>query len=126
MCSNQYLDITRIKAIFSPKVHACVGLPSYLASLLVFVEYFAVCTDPTADQEGVVLSLTPPAHSLAVGPSSFYVVVPLTDIAHAVELVPMFETAIAGIDLSMDSCLEAYEQYYVNSFADKESFNVMC
>ena len=128
MCSNQRLDIARIKAIFSPKVHAHVELPSYLASSLVFVEYFAVCADPTADQEGVGLYRVqrPPAHSLAVGPSSFYAVVPLTDIVHAVELVPVFETAIAGIDLSMDSCLEAYEQYYMNSFTDKESFNVMC
>ena len=101
MCSNQCLDIARIKAIFSPKVHARVELPSYLASPLVFVKYFAVCADPTADQEGVGLYRVqrPPAHSLAVGPSSFYAVVPLTDIAHAVELVPVFETAIAGIDL---------------------------
>lgn len=52
--------------------------------------------------------------------------VPLTDIAHAVELVPVFDTAIPGIEASKDSCLEAYEQYYVNSFADKETFNVMC
>ena len=72
------------------------------------------------------VSKRPPADSLATGPSSSYTVVPLTDIVHAMELVPMFETAISGIELSKDSCLEAYEQYYLNSFADKESFNVIC
>lgn len=87
-----------------------------------------MCADPLADREGVGLYRVqrPPANSFANGPSSSYAVVSLMNVVHAVELIPVYETAIPGIDISKDSCLEAYEQYYVNTFADKESFNVMC
>ncbi|KAI6106049.1 hypothetical protein EDD16DRAFT_1746620 [Pisolithus croceorrhizus] len=126
--TDNMTNVARVKAIFAPKVHTHVELPSYLESPLAFVEYFTVCADPMADREGVGLYRVqhPPINNIAAGPSSYYVVVPLTDIVHAVELVPVFETSITGINPSKESYLKAYEQYYVNSFADKESFNVMC
>ena len=81
-----------------------------------------------SDQEGVGLYRVrcPPADSLATGPLGSYAVVLLMDIVHVMELVPVFETVISGIELSKDLCLEAYEQYYLNSFTDKESFNMIC
>ncbi|KAI6022658.1 hypothetical protein EDC04DRAFT_2936511 [Pisolithus marmoratus] len=126
--SDPFSDVAQIKTIFSPKVHTSVELPSYLASPLAFVEYFTVCADPMANREGMGLYRVqhPPTNNVTASPSSYYAVVPLTDIVHAVELVLVFETSITRINPSKESCLEAYEQYYVNSFADKESFNVMC
>ncbi|KAI6101497.1 hypothetical protein EDD16DRAFT_1525911 [Pisolithus croceorrhizus] len=122
--TDNMTNVARVKAIFAPKVHTRVELPSYLESPLTFVEYFTVCADPMADREGVGLYRVqrPPINNVAASPSSYYAVVPLTDIVHAVELVPVFETSITGINPSKESCLKAYEQYYVNSFADKEIF----
>ena len=128
MCPDLTSDVARIKAIFSPKVHANVALPPYLAFPLLFVEYFTVCGTPESDPEcvGLYRVRRPPPVSSTADISSFYAVVPLTDIVHAVELVPVFDTAIPDISVSKASCLEAYQEYYVNSFADKESFNIIC
>jgi hypothetical protein len=48
-------------------------------------------------------------------------VVPVTDVTHAVELIPCFgEKAASGI--SSATCLESYERFFLNNFADKESY----
>jgi hypothetical protein len=49
----------------------------------------------------------------------------MTDVVQPVELIPVFETKVPGVEVSSGNCLHAYNQYYVNSFADKETFNVI-
>jgi hypothetical protein len=49
----------------------------------------------------------------------------MTDVVQPVELIPVFETKVPGVEVSSENCLHAYDQYYVNSFADKETFNVI-
>jgi hypothetical protein len=128
MCSDLLSDVARIKAIFSPKVHATVTLPPYLATPLLFVEYLTPCSTPEGDPEcvGLYRVRRPPPVSSTADVSNFYAVVPLTAIVHAVELVPVFDTVIPDVNVSKVSCLVAYQEYYVNSFADKETFNVIC
>jgi len=51
-------------------------------------------------------------------------IIPLTEVVHAVELIPVFNTKIPGVKITSKTCLDAYQQYYMNSFADKETYNV--
>ena len=77
---------------------------------------------PEEDQEGVGLYRVqrPPAQPVpGLNP-----IVPLTEVVHAIELIPIFDTKIPGIEITSETCLDAYQQYYLNSFADKETYNV--
>lgn len=49
-------------------------------------------------------------------------IVRVTDATHAVELIPEYGEAV---DKSMSSatCLESYERFFLNNFADKESYH---
>ncbi|KIK81322.1 hypothetical protein PAXRUDRAFT_156362, partial [Paxillus rubicundulus Ve08.2h10] len=98
-------------------------LPPYLAIPLLHVEYFTVIEWPDDDGEGVGLYKVqrPSTHTAA---SVLHAVVPLTEVVHALELVPVFTSKIPEIELSSAACLEAYQQYYVNTFADKETYHI--
>lgn len=48
-------------------------------------------------------------------------VIPVTDVTHAVELIPCFGEKVAG-DISSATCLERYERFFLNNFADKERY----
>ncbi|KAG1742146.1 hypothetical protein EDB19DRAFT_1894975 [Suillus lakei] len=49
-------------------------------------------------------------------------VVRLTDVTLAVELIPCFSEKVAS-DVSSATCLEHYERFFLNNFADKESYH---
>ena len=50
------------------------------------------------------------------------VVIRVTDVTHAVELIPVFGEAVAK-DVTSATCLEHYECFFLNNFADKESYH---
>jgi hypothetical protein len=54
-----------------------------------------------------------------------FTVIPVTEVVYALELVPVFDTRIPEIELSSATCLDAYHEYYVNSFADKETHHAL-
>ena len=86
------------------------------------MEYFSVVQSPEEDQEGVGLYRVqcPPTQPI----SGLNPIVPLTEVVHAIELIPIFDTKIPGIEITSETCLDAYQQYYLNSFSDKETYNV--
>ncbi|KAG1726381.1 hypothetical protein EDB19DRAFT_1897642 [Suillus lakei] len=49
-------------------------------------------------------------------------VVQITDVTHAVELIPCFGEKAAS-DVSLATCLECYERFFLNNFTDKESYH---
>jgi hypothetical protein len=49
------------------------------------------------------------------------VVVLVTDITHAIELILCFGEKVAS-GVSSATCLESYECFFLNKFADKESY----
>jgi len=49
-------------------------------------------------------------------------VVRVTDVTLAVELIPCFGEKVAS-DVSSATCLERYERFFLNNFADKESYH---
>lgn len=88
---------------------------------LLFMEYFQVVAGPEDDHEGVSMyRVQRPMHP--EHPPLFCPVVPLTSVLHTLELVPVFSTKLAGVQVSSKSCLDVYQQYYVNCFADKETY----
>jgi hypothetical protein len=119
-------DVARVKAVFSPKGSGPGKLPPYLAPTpLLYVENFTVVGRPDA-QDGVGLYRVrhPPPHSVE-GALRWFTVIPVTEVVYALELVPVFDTRIPEIELSSATCLDAYHEYYVNSFADKETHHAL-
>lgn len=116
------LDVARVMAVFSFQDRC--DLPPCATIALLFVEYFTVVAGPEDDSTGVgMYRVQRPAPS--EHPSIFYGVVPLTSVVHALELVPVFSTQRRGIEVSSTTCLDAFEQYYINCFADKETYHVL-
>jgi hypothetical protein len=76
--------------------------------------------DDVQDGVGLYRVRRPPLRS-AEGASSWFAVIPVVQVVHALELLPVFDTRIPEVELSSATCLDAYHEYYVNSFADKET-----
>ncbi|KAI6155715.1 hypothetical protein BKA82DRAFT_4326774 [Pisolithus tinctorius] len=113
-------DVAQVRAIFTPKTKK--ELPIYLGPIpLVYVRYFRVVWLPEQNP-GVGLyrvQRIPPSSTGASG------IIPLTNVIHAVELVPVYNTVLLGVDACSETCMEAYDQYYLNTFADKETYHIL-
>ena len=113
-------NITQVKAVFMPRLKPVLNTTD---SPLLFVDLFTVVANPADDQEGVELYRVQCPH--LTEDISCCVIIPMTDVVHPVELILVFETKIPGVEILSENCLDAYDQYYVNSFADKKTFNVI-
>ena len=51
-------------------------------------------------------------------------IISLLDIIHAVELIPKYGVA-ANRNVTSETCLELYDDFYLNNFADKEWYHTM-
>jgi hypothetical protein len=113
-----------VKAIFVPRSKLTSNTTD---SPLLFIDFFTVVANPADDREGVGLyRVQRPRPTANTGINvTCCAVVPMTDVVQPVELIPVFETKVPGVEVSSENCLHAYDQYYVNSFADKETFNVV-
>jgi hypothetical protein len=49
-------------------------------------------------------------------------IIRVTDVMHAVELIPVYGEAVAK-GVSSATCLESYEHFFLNNFMDKESYH---
>jgi len=46
----------------------------------------------------------------------------VTDVTHAVKLIPVYGEAVSK-GMSSATCLESYKHFFLNNFADKESYH---
>ena len=51
-------------------------------------------------------------------------IISLLDVIHAVELIPKYGVA-ANRNITLETCLELYDNFYLNNFADKEWYHTM-
>ncbi|KAF8555809.1 hypothetical protein OG21DRAFT_812082 [Imleria badia] len=118
--TKNILDVARVKAVFSQR--GSKELPPYLApTSLLYVELFYVVSLPSDAQDGVGLyKVRRPPPPPAEGASRWFAVIPVTEVVHTLELIPVFDTRIPEVELSSATCLDAYYEYYVNSFTNKE------
>ncbi|KAG1851600.1 hypothetical protein DFJ58DRAFT_716672 [Suillus subalutaceus] len=87
-------------------------LPTYLATLLLYIQYFHFIASPDQQAE---LSMWTVEHTYVQDNT-------VTDVTHAVELIPCFgEKVTSGV--SSATCLESYDRFFLNNFADKESYH---
>ncbi|KAG2033974.1 hypothetical protein BDR03DRAFT_871036, partial [Suillus americanus] len=49
-------------------------------------------------------------------------IIPLTDVTHAVEIIPVYRGPL-GKDVNSGNSLEVFDEYFLNNFADKELYH---
>ncbi|KAG1800667.1 hypothetical protein EV424DRAFT_1352065 [Suillus variegatus] len=108
--------VAQVRAIFQP-IPPCHGtLPDYLADKpLIYVQYYEIVGHPH-DEPAISM---PDGQRMRLG-----AVIPLTDVTHAVELIPMYG---AGADRTVGAAtsMELYEHFYLNNFSDKEIYHAL-
>ena len=110
----------QVRAVFTPKTKSV--LPPYLTTApLCYVRYFWVL--PLSAGRPSVGLYQVERMDPSMGPATG--IVPLTDVVRSLDLVPVFNTVLPGIAPSSKTCMESYARYYLNTFADKETFHVL-
>ncbi|KAG2060441.1 hypothetical protein BDR06DRAFT_979327 [Suillus hirtellus] len=98
-------------------------LPLYLSNPLLYVQYFHFISRPEDHPELMMWSVEHMyTHDANGNHHRHGAVVRLMDANHAAKLIPEYGEAV---DKSMTSatCLESYEHFFLNNFADKESYH---
>ncbi|KAG1867447.1 hypothetical protein C8R48DRAFT_793878 [Suillus tomentosus] len=98
-------------------------LPSYLSDPLLYIQFFHFISSPDNRPElamwAVERAYTQDENGNRCREGA---VVRVTDVMHAVELIPVYGEAVAN-GVSSATCLEHYEHFFLNSFMDKESYH---
>ncbi|KAG1875796.1 hypothetical protein F4604DRAFT_1680667 [Suillus subluteus] len=118
--------IAQVQAIFQPIPPRHVTLSHYLMDQpLLYVQYYEIVGHPRDEPATSMYTVARQCHD---GPSGQRMrsgaVIPLTDIMHAVELIPIYG---AGADrrVSAATSMEVYERFYLNNFSDKEVYHAL-
>ncbi|KAG1784969.1 uncharacterized protein HD556DRAFT_1314634 [Suillus plorans] len=119
--------VAQVRAIFQPIPPLHGTLPHYLADQpLIYVQYYEIVGHP---HDEPAISMYMVARQYHNGPDGqrmrLGAVIPLTDVTHAVELIPMYG---AGADRTVGAAtsMELYEHFYLNNFSDKEIYHALC
>ncbi|KIM53499.1 hypothetical protein SCLCIDRAFT_31845 [Scleroderma citrinum Foug A] len=111
--------VAQVRAIF--KLKAMSLLEDIIATPLCYVRLFHILP-LSAGRPSVELhqvERVDPSTGIATD------IIPLTDVFHVLDLVPVFHTAFPNVEPNSKTCLEGYAHYYLNTFADKETFHVL-
>jgi hypothetical protein len=96
-------------------------LPAFLSDPLIYVQYFHFVASPDERPDVAMWTVQRIFHH-DQGASRYGAVVPLVDVTHAVELIPDYGEK-ADTNISSAVSLESYERFFLNNFADKESYH---
>ncbi|KAG1717844.1 hypothetical protein EDB19DRAFT_1863760 [Suillus lakei] len=117
--------VAQVRLIFQPKVRrgSNLGLPSYLSNPLLYVQFFRFVANPD-DRPELAMWTVERAYTQDENGNRHRegAVVQVTDVTHAVELIPVYGEAV-GNGMSAATCLESYERFFLNNFTDKESYH---
>ncbi|KAG0693787.1 hypothetical protein DFH29DRAFT_985410 [Suillus ampliporus] len=100
-----------------------VELPLYLSNPLLYVQFFRFISSPNERPE-LMMWTVECAYTQDENGNCHRegAVMRVTDVTHAVELIPVYGEAV-GNGVSSTTCLETYERFFLNNFADKESYH---
>lgn len=117
--THNFLVVAQVRAIFKGKAMSL--LEDIIATPLCYVRLFHILPLSTGRPS---VGLHQVEH---VDPSTGIMtdIIPLTDVFHALDLIPIFHTAFPNVEPNSKTCLEGYAHYYLNMFADKETFHVL-
>ncbi|OJA17460.1 hypothetical protein AZE42_12585 [Rhizopogon vesiculosus] len=100
-------------------------LPPALAAPLLYVQLFEVIARPEDDPAVMMFRVR---RQTEIGPDGTRVrvgmVVPLLDVTHAIELIPVYGGRANHTATSATS-LELYDTFYLNNFSDKEWYHTL-
>lgn len=118
--------VAQVRAIFQPIPPRHGTLPDYLADKpLIYVQYYEIVGHP---HDEPAISMYVVARQYHNGPDGqrmrLGAVIPLTDVTHAVELIPMYGTG-ADRTVGAATSMELYEHFYLNNFSDKEIYHAL-
>ncbi|KAG1843883.1 hypothetical protein F4604DRAFT_1884546 [Suillus subluteus] len=136
-CDNVLVNITgdngqitthvaQVRLIFQPNLpHASnLVLPSYLSCPLLYIQYYHFVASPNDRPELAMWTVERSYVEDQHGKHRCGGVVPLTSVTHAVELIPEYGEKIDE-KISLAICLESYDRFFLNNFADKESYHTL-
>ncbi|KAI6166406.1 hypothetical protein EDD17DRAFT_1753251 [Pisolithus thermaeus] len=124
---NLGFHVAEVRAVFQ-LIHSCRShdLPDFLSQPLLYVRPFHVIATPDSQPdthlwilERVYSPSSPQAPACRMG-----FILPLTEVTHAVDLVPVFGEKV-DCTLTMVSSQERYDHFYLNSYASKEDFDML-
>ncbi|KAG2134157.1 uncharacterized protein EDB93DRAFT_1092883 [Suillus bovinus] len=117
--------VAQVRLVFQPVARrgSNLELPSYLSDPLLYIKFFRFVSSPD-DQPKLAMWTVEHAYTQDQNGNRHRegAVVRVTDVTLAVELIPCFGEKVAG-DVSSTTCLECYECFFLNNFADKESYH---
>ena len=117
--------VAQVRLVFQPVVrrNSILKLPSYLSDPLLYVDFFRFTSSPDHNPEVAMWTVERAYTQDQYGNRHREgAVVRLTDVTLAVELIPCFGERVAS-DVSSATCLEHYDRFFLNNFADKESYH---
>ncbi|KAG1758484.1 hypothetical protein EDD22DRAFT_783840, partial [Suillus occidentalis] len=117
--------VAQVRLIFRPWIPQAsdLVLPTFLSNPLLYVQFFNFIANPNDRPElamwTVERTYTVDQHGKRYRCGG---VVLLTDVTHAVELIPEYGNKVDG-KISSATCLESYDRFFLNNFTDKESYH---
>ena len=111
--------VAQVRAMFnfSSRGHP---LPPEHSYPLLYVQYFTFSATPTDQPEvGMYTACRMFVDNPDGGRSHVGAIISLLDVIHAVELIPKYGTAV-NREVTSATCLELYNEFYLNNFSDKE------
>ncbi|KAG0696528.1 hypothetical protein DFH29DRAFT_812892 [Suillus ampliporus] len=118
--------VAQVRAIFQPTLPrgSCAQLPERLSQVLVYIQHFDFVVpgpEPSTGMWMVRRSYTRySAQSERVIRRGS--IIPLTDVTHAVEIIPVYQGPL-GRDVNSGNSMEVFDDYFLNNFADKELYH---
>ncbi|KAG1718492.1 hypothetical protein EDB19DRAFT_1899235 [Suillus lakei] len=116
--------VAQVRAVFQPIAPRHVTLPHYIADQpLLYVQYYEIVDNP-ANQPAISMYMVARKYreGLAGQQMRFGAVIPLTDVTHVVELIPVYGEG-ANCTVSAAMSMEVYKHFYLNNFLDKEVYH---
>ncbi|KAH7904286.1 hypothetical protein BJ138DRAFT_1239251, partial [Hygrophoropsis aurantiaca] len=122
--SKVLTHVAQVRAIFQPKVRSDEQLPSYLSQPLLYVQYFNWVARPE-DNPSVGMWMVERAYRQGPwGEQRHGAVIPMTDVTHTAELVPVYGEYLDR-RVTMEESMEVFQYYYLNNYSDKEIFHTL-
>ncbi|KAG1888869.1 uncharacterized protein F5891DRAFT_1131976 [Suillus fuscotomentosus] len=118
--------VAQVRAIFQPTVPrgSCVQLPERLSQVLVYIQHFDFIVPGPEPSTGMWMVRW--SYTRLSSQSDRVIrcgsIIALTDITHAVEIIPVYQGPL-GKDVNSGNSLEVFDDYFLNNFADKELYH---
>ncbi|KAG2152972.1 hypothetical protein DEU56DRAFT_727699 [Suillus clintonianus] len=113
---NQRVDgsyVAQVRAIFQPTLPrgSRAQFPERLSQVLVYIQHFDFVVPGPEPSTGMWMRV------IRCGS-----IIPLTDVTHAVEIIPVYQGPL-GKEVNSGNSMEVFDDYFLNNFADKELYH---